>query len=469
MSGLARRVHKQPRGRDPLPNLHYCNLVRAPTPGRFPEGDDPGRIFVANRLVQLRADLPASAAGPLSRPVRWPVRSLYIHVPFCFHKCHYCDFYSLVDTQDRQAAFVDALDSELAALAEHARTWRGRGSAGTRRPALATVFVGGGTPTLLRQHMWEQLLRALHGHFELLPGAEFTVECNPETATADLMRILASGGVNRISIGAQSFDERRLKTLERWHDPGNVARAIDLAADAGIERRSIDLIFGIPGQSIDDWRADLERALALDPPIEHLSCYALTYEPGTAMTARLNRGEFVRADEDTEAEMYSLAVSLLCESGFDRYEVSNFSRPGAECRHNLAYWRQDQWLAAGPSASAHVGGARWKNVPRLADWMDGVRTSGGYSPIIDYEPPDPPEGPRRALAERIMTGLRLREGLDSRSLLADAGDMTGARLGRCARKHEAGGLLSITESRWMLTDRGFLHADAIAAEMMAAL
>ncbi|QYU68363.1 coproporphyrinogen III oxidase family protein [Leptolyngbya sp. 15MV] len=207
------------------------------------------------------------------------VRSLYIHIPFCFHKCHYCDFYSFVDTQDRQGPMVDRLVRELSAQAP----W-------TRGEVLETVFVGGGTPSLLRPELWERLLGAMHAVLRFGQQTEFTVECNPETVTPELMAVLRSGGVNRVSIGAQSFEARHLRTLERWHDPENVARAIELARRAGIERQSVDLIYAIPGQTLDDWARDLERTLALGTT--HVSCYNLTYEPNTAMAVRLRRGEF---------------------------------------------------------------------------------------------------------------------------------------------------------------------------------
>jgi oxygen-independent coproporphyrinogen-3 oxidase len=373
--------------------------------------------------------------------------SLYIHIPFCFHKCHYCDFYSLVDTQDRQEVFTGRLLDELAALAP----WGGR---------LESVFVGGGTPTLLRLALWEDLLACLHTRFDLSGNPEFTVECNPETATPELFGLLREGGVNRISIGAQSFDPVHLKTLERWHDPANVLKALDLARGAGIERQSLDLIHAIPGQSLDDWRRDLETALGAGTT--HLSCYALTYEPNTAMTARLKRGEFVRADDDLEADMFLLTLEMVRSAGMDRYEVSNFARAGEECRHNLGYWRQRNWLAAGPSASAHMNGHRWKNTARLDDYLRGG--AEGFAPITDYEAADA----RRNLAERIMTGLRIAEGLDEGAVLLEAAG-SAPRLCTAAKGFGSRGLLSTAGGRWRLTDAGFLVADSVAADLMGAL
>ncbi len=386
-----------------------------------------------------------------------PSRSLYIHVPFCFHKCHYCDFYSIVDPRDRQEPFTERLLRELAALAPL-----------TRSQPLHTIFIGGGTPTLLRPHLWSRLLATLNTHFDLsrirAGHGEFTVECNPETATQELFDILRHGGVDRLSLGAQSFNPSHLKTLERWHDPANVARAITLAKSTGIARQSIDLIFAIPGQTLDDWRSDLDAALALG--VDHLSCYSLTYEPNTAMTARLKRGEFEAADEDLEVEMHHETLRTLRAAGLDRYEVSNYARPGQESCHNLAYWRQHQWLAAGPSASAHVAGHRWKNTPRLDNYLD--IDDAGFATIQDLETPDP----RRALAERIMTGLRLREGLDRAHTLDAAERVTPtsrAKIAQVLDRLTHTGWLQPDEGRLALTDEGFLFADSAAAELMRCL
>lgn len=416
-----------------------------------------------------------TAGAALSRP-HPPVRSLYIHTPFCVHKCHYCDFYSIVDTHGRQQAFVDRLIQELTALAPHA--------AGM---PLRTVFVGGGTPSLLAVELWERLLVVLGKLFDLSEirsspnsdrtgdaGAEFTVECNPESASPELMAVLRAGGVNRVSVGAQSFHLAHLKTLERWHNPDNVARAIEAARGAGIPRQSIDLIYAIPGQTLAEWDSDLRTALSIGTT--HLSCYNLTYEPATAMTARLARGEFTPTDEDLEAELFEHTARTLAAAGLPRYEVSNFARPGDESLHNLAYWRQEQWLAAGPSASGHVfdgddpyaGGHRWKNVPRLGDYLE----SSGYSTVIDYEAPDA----ARALRERIMMGLRLAAGLDGGAILAAAGRFdpsAPSRLARVVERQAERGMLRVEGGAgaevWVLTDAGYLIADGIAAELMGSI
>lgn len=420
-------------------------------------------------LTQIGQPSATVHGHPLDAPAdRPPVRSLYIHVPFCAHKCHYCDFYSFVDTRDQQSAFVDRLTAEIERLAPFA--------AGA---PLRTVFVGGGTPSLLRADLWRRLLGRMADLFDLSwmrgaagapPRGEFTVECNPESATPELLGVLAAGGVNRVSVGAQSFDPRHLRTLERTHDPANVARALDAARAAGVARVSADLIFGIPGQSLDDWDRDLRTALALGTT--HLSCYALTYEANTPMTARLKRGEFAAADEDLEAEIFAHTVRVLRGAGLERYEVSNFARPGHESLHNLAYWRQEQWLAAGPSASGHVwagptlraGSWRWKNVARLGDYL--AAPVGAWPPVADVETPDP----ARLVRERIMMGLRIAEGFDAAALLADAeaaSPGTAERLQRAARGFVQRGLMPADGARWRLTDEGFLVCDHVAAGLMA--
>ena len=413
-----------------------------------------------NNSIPILGQRPTGSTHPLAalRPdptaPGGPVRSLYLHVPFCFHKCHYCDFYSIVDTRDRQETFTDRLIREVQAQAPFA--------AGA---PLRTIFVGGGTPSLLKPDLWVRLLAELHARFDLsdvLAGrGEFTVECNPESVTPELMDVLRAGGVNRVSMGAQSFNPAHLKTLERWHNPENVPKAIELARTAGIPRQSMDLIFGIPGQTVADWESDLSIALSMGT--EHLSCYNLTYEPATQMTARMKRGEFAPVDEDLEAAMFELTSQKLEAKGLERYEVSNYSRPGHESTHNLAYWRQEQWLACGPSASGHVRGIRWKNTPRLDDYLS--RSDQGWAPTSEVEPRDA----RRAVRERIMTGLRLREGLPAEWLMSQsrlAGQDAEDRVQRAIDRMNEQGLLAQREPTIVLSEAGVLIADALAARLM---
>jgi oxygen-independent coproporphyrinogen-3 oxidase len=450
------------------------SAARAPATLTVLPGDGPTGGSASASVARLNAGV-VFEARRRGHDRAAPITSLYVHVPFCVHKCHYCDFYSFVDSRDQQRAFVERLRAELRALSAHAQN-----SDGTPVP-LRTIFVGGGTPSLLRVDLWEQLLAELRSHFDLslmrsgreraLPEGEFTVECNPESVTPDLMGVLRAGGVNRVSLGAQSFNPGHLRTLERRHDPENVARALEMVRAAGIPRDSIDLIYAIPGQMLEEWGADLERAVALGTG--HLSCYNLTYEPNTPMTVRLRRGEFEPAPEELEVEMFRLAGEVLGRAGLSRYEVSNAARPGMECRHNLVYWRQGAWLAAGPSAAGHapvssdprLGGHRWKNAPNLGTYL--ADSAHGYAPLSEHEPPDP----ARALREVLMTGVRLAEGVDAAEITAWADQLSpGAApaLDREAQGLISDGLLEQRAGRWRITERGWLMADFVARRLMRA-
>ncbi len=390
----------------------------------------------------------ASAASPLGAVLpagRHRARGLYLHVPFCFHKCHYCDFYSFVDREGRSGDY-------LARLAEDV-SW----TLSRVEGEIDTVFIGGGTPTLLTA---EELgvLTAQVRRFPLAHDVEWTVEANPETIDLAKARVLAAAGVNRVSIAAQSFDPRHLKTLERWHDPANVARAAGFLREVGIVNFNLDLIFGIPGQSLADWRADLARALEIGP--EHLSCYGLTYEQNTAMTRRLERGEFEPCDDAVEAEMYEATRDTLAAAGFAQYEVSNYARPGRECRHNLVYWRNEPWWAIGPSASGYVAGHRYKVVPRLGDWL--ARAGDGSQPVVDHEAPDE----RRNASEALMVGLRLAEGIGA-GLEQHAVALAPARAAVIA-KAIADGLLErdAATARLRFTRRGMMLANEVLEELV---
>ena len=374
-----------------------------------------------------------------------PIDAAYLHVPFCFHKCHYCDFYSLVASDDRQAAFADRLIDEL----ETVRPWL----AGP----VQSIFVGGGTPTLLSPGAWSRLLEVMADCVPLAAGGEFTVEANPETVTPELLHVLRNGGVNRLSIGAQSFHETHLKMLERHHDPTSVTRAVEMARAAGFDAISIDLIFGIPGQTADEWTRDLDAAIRLDPG--HLSCYGLTYEPNTALTARLRAGQVTRMEEDDEARLYELTMDRLGRAGFEQYEISNWARPGARCRHNLVYWTNGTWWPFGPSAAGHVAGRRWKNAPHLGAYLE----SRGLPPVTDVERLDD-DG--RA-GEALMLGLRLTDGISRDCLaallaLGRRGDERRVAIDR----HAAAGRLVLDADGVRLSRKGRLLGDLVLADLV---
>ena len=335
------------------------------------------------------------------------VASLYVHIPFCFHKCHYCDFYSIVDRQDRQEAFVARMTDELIAQSKAAN-----------HPHLDTIFIGGGTPTLLAPDHLKGLLGRIQSEFSVSPSTEWTIESNPETLTDDICAVLAESGVNRISMGAQSFNLDHLKALERHHDPESVERSIRRAKSFGFDRLSLDLIYGIPDQTLDQWADDLSRALAL--PIDHLSAYALTYEPNTAMTARLKRGEFNATPDELEVAMYNHTLEQIRSRGFARYEVSNHARTIADqSRHNLVYWLNGDWIGVGPGAHgrATVNNQRLALVAakRPADYSATVQATGwGIAAQDTLSTED-------VVMEAFSMGLRLRAGLDMAQLQARTG------------------------------------------------
>jgi oxygen-independent coproporphyrinogen-3 oxidase len=355
-----------------------------------------------------------------------------------------------VDRQDRQEAFVDRLIHEITTQ-----------SKATNHPTLDTLFIGGGTPTLLQPQLLARVLDALSDAFDLAADHEWTIETNPETLTDDITSVLKDSPVNRISMGAQSFNTKHLNTLERHHDPRSVFRSAERAQSAGFDRLSIDLIYAIPDQTLAEWEHDLKQAFEL--PIDHLSAYALTYEPNTAMTARLNRGAFQPTPDELEVDMYNTTLDFIRSNGMQRYEVSNHAKPGSECLHNVAYWRNKNWLAIGPSASGHLDGYRWKNTPRLDEYIS--TNDAGFAPICDLETPDP----KRVLMDTIMMGIRVREGLDETELLITADSHTrSTELKQSIQECMRYGWIESKDGRILLTDDGYHFADRVARELIGA-
>jgi len=415
----------------------------------------------------LHAMISRGDAGPVR------MRGLYVHVPFCFHKCHYCDFYSFVETSGREGAYVDRLLVEARAWADVVSGGAGveelsgvgdsgdasdiRGAGDDAASALETLFVGGGTPTLLEPALLARLLDGLRHIFRWRDDAEWTVEANPETVTDEIARTLLDAGVNRVSIGCQSFDPGLLKALERWHEPASVARAVERLRAAGLTDLNLDLIFAIPGETLDQWQRDLDQALALKP--SHLSCYGLVYEPNTALTKRRDMGQVTPTEDDLEAAMYEHTRERLAHAGFEQYEISNWARPRRRCQHNELYWNDADWLALGPSASGHAGRLRWKNAPRLGDWLDRAPFSPlGHAEVVTD---------RQRSGERFMLGLRRNEGLplhEVERLLACGSD---APLRRAAIDRACiEGLLQRDGDRLRLTDRGLLLADSVLSQLI---
>lgn len=381
------------------------------------------------------------------------VASVYVHVPFCHTICGYCDFYSTVLDRDASGPLVDALIAELQAAFD------GRGvPARPLDPRIGTIFVGGGTPTTLPPADLSRLLRRLAA----LPAnggwREFTVEANPATVNERVAHLLVEAGVNRVSIGAQSFDPSELRVLERIHRPAQVEQTVRACRRAGIRALNLDLIFGVPGQSMDSWLASLRAALELEP--DHLSCYGLTYEPGTPLFEQLRVGRVRPVESDLEAAMYEVAIDTLAAAGFRHYEISNFARPGFECRHNLVYWHNDPYLGIGPSAAGFVDGLRYRNVCDTAEYVRTIRA--GRSTRIDEERL-PPE--RRA-RETAMLGLRLIDGLDRRRFAERFGQDPATLYAEAVARHVELGLLEVTPTHLRLTRAGLLVADSVMADFL---
>jgi len=372
------------------------------------------------------------------------VQGAYIHVPFCFHKCHYCDFFSIAGADDRHETFVDRLITELTFVGSVMET------------PLQSIFIGGGTPTLLEPSLLSRLLKAVKNELPMHEDCEWTVEANPETVTGEVAGILALNGVNRVSIGAQSFNLQNLKTLERWHDPESVSRAISYFADAGIENYNLDLIYSIPKQTIEQVESDLRIAIDLQP--KHLSCYALIYEPNTPLRTRLERGEVVRVDQEVEADMFEMVRAKLKEAEYEHYEISNFARSGFECVHNLLYWKNNNWWPFGPAAAGHVDGRRWRNIPRLSDYFSLER----LPPIEDVETL---HNDKRA-GESFMLGLRILEGID-RSRVEFLNDLSlDCWRERVIDGHIKDKLLHWKNNKLALTETGILVADTVISSLL---
>jgi putative oxygen-independent coproporphyrinogen III oxidase len=369
---------------------------------------------------------------------------VYLHVPFCRVRCGYCDFntYTAGELRGaRQDHYADTLLREV-------RLARGvLRAAGAIRPA-STVFFGGGTPTLLPPGDLARMLAGVEAAFGLADAAEVTVEANPDTVTDAVTEELAAAGVTRLSIGMQSAVPHVLAALDRTHEPANVATAVAAARRSGLDV-SLDLIYGAPGESIEDWRSSLASAIDLDP--DHVSAYALIVEDGTKLARQIRRGEVPMPDDDLQADMYELADDLLAGAGYDWYEVSNWSRGQSQrSRHNLAYWQGSDWWGFGPGAHSHIAGVRFWNVKHPAAYAQ--RLAANESPAAGRERPD---AAAREL-ESVLLRSRIREGLAITELRAERRPAVAGLI--------ADGLVegpAAMRGRVVLTRRGRLLADAV--------
>lgn len=375
--------------------------------------------------------------------------TLYVHVPFCVVKCGYCDFNSFADpSTDAHDRFLAALDAELALV---------RGGAALLTPP--TVFVGGGTPTYLDPARFERLFAILARHVDLGAAVEVTIEANPESLTVEKARIARAAGVTRFSVGAQTFDAARLQFLDRAHDADGVRRAVAALREVGADNLSVDLMFGLPGQTPAEWRADLDAALALGP--DHLSCYNLTPEPGTRLTRDIRQGRVTMNDPDVDLELFLLTRSVLGDAGFAAYEVSNFAGGGGPCRHNDHYWLQGDYEGVGPGAASHRQGRRATNLKPLHAWAEAVergdRPEGSDVEQLDAE--------QRA-AEAIWLGLRRRDGVDLGQIEARTAFEATVMFDRAAQPWFEREWLRRDGDRLVMTAAGLPFADTIAESFL---
>jgi len=377
-------------------------------------------------------------------PAEGPFAHVYVHFPFCARKCPYCDFNSHAGREAEIDAYIEALLSE-------ARAWRDQVEA-------RTIFIGGGTPTHCSAAQLEAYVAGLREALGAQDAGEVTIEANPGTLDAEKVAALERAGIDRVSLGAQSFDDEVLATLGRIHDAAATLRSCELVRTSRIARLSLDLILATPGQSLTAQERDLERLLELQP--EHVSAYVLTFEPGTIFTRRLQQGRLPAPIAERDLAHLHLAVARLGAAGLDRYEISNFARPGCQCQHNLAYWRNLSWLGLGAGAHSHAAGRRWKNVEDPGAY---IRAVAGRGERVQWreEMPTPVQ-----LFESLMMGLRLIEGVNLEDLSRRHGLDVRGRLAAALGRQEAQGLIERNGAWLRLSERGLDLANSVLLDYL---
>lgn len=372
--------------------------------------------------------------------------SLYVHVPFCVVKCGYCDFNSyVVEDEALHDRFLDALAAELA------RAWPGG------RPV--SVFVGGGTPSLLSPARLERLLGIVDRSVDLRGCSEVTIEANPESLTLEKARIARAHGVTRASMGVQTFHPHHLRFLDRAHDAERAERAFADLRAAGFENVSIDLMFGIPGETFAEWQQDLERALAMRP--DHLSCYNLTFEPGTRLHRDLQRDAVAPNPQEDDRAMFLFTRERLAKAGFEAYEVSNFAGRGGPCLHNDHYWLQGDYVGVGPGASSHRSGLRWTALKTVETWaqaaLAGLPTAGSAETLR----------PMQRAAEAVWLGIRRKTGIDLGAIERRLAVPVLSRFRPIVDRLQQQGWIAVAGDHIALTGEGLLFADPVGGEFLA--
>ena len=374
--------------------------------------------------------------------------SIYIHVPFCVRKCAYCDFTSFPGRGAQMEAYLSAVCREMRAQAAFFG----------RRP-VHTVFLGGGTPTLMSGDQARRLLDALRTCFDVAPDAEITMEGNPGTVTAQSLAAYRAAGVNRLSLGVQSLDDGLLAAIGRIHTAAQAREAVSLARAAGFDNLNLDLMLGLPGQSVAQWERTLAEAIALAP--EHLSCYSLIVEEGTTLSAQLERGECAPLpDEDALCRMDEITAQMTAQAGFARYEVSNYARPGRECRHNIVYWACEPYLGLGCAAHSDMDGRRFYNP---SDWAGYLNMAQSDTTARDAEG----ENTRQErMFERMMMGLRMVRGVDCARFARDFGAQPEEIWKEALQRDLRVGLMAREGDFLRLTQRGMQVMNSVLVELL---
>ncbi len=384
---------------------------------------------------------PKNVPDPFASRTSLQPRAVYIHVPFCARRCGYCNFTLLAGRLDLAEPYLAAIERELAGTEE------------PRQPHLVdTIFFGGGTPTQLSPPQLGRLIDLVRCWFPPAAGYEFSIEANPADVSVGMVKLMAERGVTRVSLGAQSFQPAKLKTLERDHEPADIRRAAELIQTAGLEL-SLDLIFGVPCETLAEWQADLDAALALEP--DHVSTYGLTFERGTTYWNRLSHGQLARADEEIERAMYLSAIDTLSAAGLEHYEVSNFARRGFRCRHNEAYWAGEEYFAAGPGATSYIAGVRETNHRSTTTYLKRVQAC--KSPIAERDFLDPEYRAR----EILVFALRRINGVVRNWFAEKTGYRIDSLVALALNRYIDLGMLEDTGQTIRLTREGLLVSDAI--------
>ena len=368
--------------------------------------------------------------------------SLYVHVPYCLKRCGYCDFNTYTPSElDREDQIESWLDSAIKEVELARRVLKAE-------LTIDSIFFGGGTPSLLDSNTVDNFIQSVKNNFNLNPGLEITIEANPDSINEEKSQRWLNSGINRVSIGMQSSTKEVLKKLDRTHNPANVSHSVDILKKSGFDNFSLDLIYGTPGESLQDWENSLKDAIALNPP--HISAYSLVIEPGTKMGAQLNRGEINQVNDDEAADKYQLADEMLTKNNYSWYEISNWAKKDKECKHNLNYWLGNNWWGIGPGAHSHVNGVRWWNHKLPKVWRELLERQNSPALAREVLSEDQIRSEQIMLLSRLRTGLGI-EALDKNKI----------------ENLRANELITLDSNNIVLTLKGRLLADEVFRQLSA--